>query len=286
MNILTFDIEEWFHLLDCDSTRSEEQWKNYEVRIHKNVNRILEILERHKTRATFFIIGWVARTYPEVVRKIAENYQIGCHTMNHQLVWQQTPDEFRADVESGIKLLEDITGKPVEVFRAPGFSIRESEAWAFETLSELGVKWDCSVFPAHHAHGGMPSYNRALPSIIRYKGVDMKEFPVSYKTIGGKHIVFQGGGYFRLCPYGLIKRWSKQADEYMLSYLHPRDLDPGQPMIKDLPLSRKFKSYVGLKGAQAKLERWLKDFDFIDIADADKQINWEKAPVVQLDAIN
>lgn len=282
MNILTFDIEEWFHLLDCDDTRGQKMWEKFEVRIHDNVDRILDILNRHSTRATFFIIGWIAKTYPEVVKKIAERYQIGCHTMNHQLVWQQSREEFRDDVDSGIKLLQDITGKPVEAFRAPGFSIRESEAWAFEILNDLGVKWDCSVFPAKHAHGGMPSYNRAIPSIISYNGINMKEFPVSYKTIVGKHIIFQGGGYFRLCPYTLIKRWSKQTDEYMLSYLHPRDLDPGQPMIKSLPVSRKFKSYVGLKGAQAKLERWLNDFKFVDIAEADQQVDWEKAPKVIL----
>ena len=157
MNILTFDVEEWFHLLDFDATRTEAEWGNYEVRIHDNVDRILDILDRTNTKATFFIIGWVAKTYPEVVKKIAAKYQIGTHTMNHQLVWQQTPEQFREDVDSSIKLLQDITGQPIEGFRAPGFSIRESEPWAFESLSELGIKYDCSVFPAQHAHGGMAS---------------------------------------------------------------------------------------------------------------------------------
>lgn len=282
MNILTFDIEEWFHLLDCDDTRTEEQWKTYEVRIHENVDRILNILEESNTKATFFIIGWVARTYPDVVRRIAERYQVGCHTMNHQLVWQQTPQEFRDDVDSGIKLLQDITGQPVEVFRAPGFSIRESEAWAFETLGELGIKYDCSVFPAAHAHGGMPSFSTAGPAIIRRGGVELKEFPMSFKTLMGKHLVFSGGGYFRLFPYSLIKRWSRQSGDYMLSYLHPRDLDPGQPMIKSLPATRKFKSYVGLKHAEAKLRKWVTDFKFVDIPQADNMTDWAKVPVYEL----
>lgn len=282
MNILTFDIEEWFHLLDCDDTRTEEQWKNYEVRIYDNVDRILNILEQTDTRATFFIIGWVARTYPDVVRRIASKYQVGCHTMNHQLVWQQTPQEFRDDVESGIKLLQDITGQPVEVFRAPGFSIRESEAWAFETLGELGVKYDCSVFPAAHAHGGMPSFSTHGPAIIRRGGAELKEFPIGFKTIMGKHVVFSGGGYFRLFPYSLIKRWSRQSGDYLLSYLHPRDLDPGQPMIKSLPVQRKFKSYVGLKHSEGKLRRWLSDFKFVDIPQADEMVDWSKAPVYEL----
>ena len=145
MNILTFDIEEWFHLLDCDATRTENEWQNYEVRIYDNVERLFRILEDTNTKATFFIVGWIAKTYPDLVKRIAEQYQIGCHTMNHQLVWQQTPEEFKADVEKGTKMLEDITGKKVECFRAPGFSIRESEAWAFEILANLGIQYDCSV---------------------------------------------------------------------------------------------------------------------------------------------
>lgn len=279
MNILTFDVEEWFHLLDFDATRTEAEWGKYEVRIYENVDRILDILERTNTKATFFIIGWVAKTYPDVVKKIAAKYQIGCHTMNHQLVWQQSRDEFREDVETGVKILEDITGKKVECFRAPGFSIRESEAWAFETLADLGIKYDSSVFPAHHAHGGMPEFYSAEPTQLSFRGGTMKEFPICYKTIAGKHIVFSGGGYFRLFPYPLIKKWSKEHEDYLLSYIHPRDLDGGQPVLEGLPLSRRFKSYVGVKGAGDKLEKWLQDFDFTDIATADSKTDWDNAPI-------
>lgn len=282
MNILTFDIEEWFHLLDFDATRTEAEWGKYEVRIHENVDRILDILDRTGTKATFFVIGWIAKTYPEVVRKISERYQIGSHTMNHQLVWQQTPDEFKADVESSIKLLQDITGKPVECFRAPGFSIRESEAWAFDILAEQGIRYDCSIFPAHHAHGGMPSYGKARPSIVRHGDVEMKAFPVSTKVIAGKNIIFSGGGYFRLAPYGIIKNWSRESGDYLLSYIHPRDLDAGQPMLEGLPAARKFKSYVGLKGAASKLEKYLTDFHFVDVGTAADMVEWASAPVVEL----
>lgn len=282
MNILTFDVEEWFHLLDFDATRTEEQWKDYEVRIYENMERIFQILEETDTKATFFVIGWIAKTYPDIVRKIAEKYQVGCHTMNHQLVWQQSRKEFRKDVETGVKLLEDITGKKVECFRAPGFSIRESEAWAFEVLSELGITYDSSVFPARHAHGGMPTFPKAAPTIIKYHGCELKEFPICYETIFGKHIVFSGGGYFRLFPYSFIKKWSMEHLDYLLSYIHPRDLDGGQPMLKGLPLVRRFKSYVGTKTAADKLRRWLKDFRFTDIATADRQIVWEDAPRLNL----
>ena len=279
---MTFDIEEWFHLLDCDATRTENEWKNYEVRIYDNVERLFRVLEDTHTKATFFIIGWIAKTYPDLIRKISEKYQIGCHTMNHQLVWQQTSKEFKADVEEGVKLLEDITGKKVECFRAPGFSIRESEAWAFEILSDLGIKYDCSVFPATHAHGGMPSYPKAAPGIIEYHGVQMKEFPVGFKTIAGKHIMFSGGGYFRLFPYPLIKKWTKESDDYLLSYIHPRDLDAGQPIIKSLSTARKFRSYYGLKGAEQKLSHWLSDFQFVDVEIADSMLDWSSVQRVIL----
>ena len=314
MNILTFDVEEWFHLLDFDATRNEEQWKNYEVRIYENVDRILDILESTDTKATFFIIGWVAKTYPDVVKKIAAKYQIGSHTMNHQLVWQQSREEFREDVSSSIKLLQDITGQPVECFRAPGFSVTDKEGWAFDILAELGIKYDCSVFPAHHAHGGMTGYGAPVPSLIKHGDTIMKEFPVTTKTIMGKKIIFSGGGYFRLVPYPLIKSWSAECANgyknhmvpriwhdnngnimlgvdglpvtrdvgYLLSYIHPRDLDAGQPMIKGLPLQRKFKSYVGLKGAAEKLRQYLKDFKFTDVKTAAENISWEKVPVVEL----
>ena len=179
-------------------------------------------------------------------------------------------------------MLEDITGTKVECFRAPGFSIRESEGWAFEILSDLGIKYDCSVFPAQHAHGGMPSYPKAAPGLIEYQGVQMKEFPVGFKTLAGKHIVFSGGGYFRLFPYPLIKKWSKESSDYMMSYIHPRDLDAGQPMIQSLPLARKFKSYVGLSGAEGKLRKWLIDFDLVDVETASSQIDWASVPVVKL----
>jgi len=282
MNILTFDVEEWFHLLDNDSTRSEKEWGNFEVRIYENMERIFRILEDTNTKATFFIIGWIAKTYPEIVKQIAEKYEIGSHTMNHQLVWHQSPDEFRQDTESSIKLLEDITGKKVKYFRAPGFSIRKSESWAFETLSDLGIEIDCSVFPAHHAHGGIPAYGHAVPKIIRHGDTEIKELPICAKEIKRHQLIFSGGGYFRLLPYWMIKRLTKGSKEYLLSYIHPRDLDAGQPMIAGLPWERRLKSYVGLKGAERKFRRWLCDFKFKDIAEANRDIDWDSVPRIIL----
>lgn len=313
MNILTFDVEEWFHLLDFDRTRTESDWNKYEVRIHDNVDRILDILDKTNAKATFFIIGWIARTYPEVVKKIAAKYQIGSHTMNHQLVWQQTPQQFHDDLETSVKLLQDITGQPVECFRAPGFSIRESEGWAFDSLAELGIKYDCSVFPAHHAHGGTPTYGPPVPKTIVHNGISLKEFPVTTKNIMGKPIVFSGGGYFRFFPYSLLKPWTRKCANgyrdhmvpvhvldnmgnqvfhdnqpltrnvgYLLSYIHPRDLDPDQPVLEGLPWKRRFKSYVGVGSAAIKLRQYLEDFRFTDVETASSSICWEKVPIFEI----
>ena len=282
MNILTFDVEEWFHLLDFSATKNEEQWSKYEVRIHENMERIFQILDKHNTKATFFIIGWIAKTYPEVVRRIAEKYEIGSHTMTHQLVWQQSPAEFKHDVEASIKLLQDITGKPVKYFRAPGYSIRKSEAYAFETLADLGIEIDCSVFPAKHAHGGMPGFPATGPCIIEHNGTKIKELPISLGKVAGKNIIYSGGGYFRLFPYSLIKRLTAKNSSYNMAYLHPRDLDGGQPKLQGLPLVRRFKSYVGTSNAAGKLSQYLSDFEFTDIATANERIEWEKAPVIKV----
>lgn len=303
MNILTFDIEEWFHLLDNESTKTINEWKNYEVRIHQNMERIFNVLERTKTKATFFCLGWIAETYPEVVKEIIERgYDVGTHTRMHQLVYEQTPAEFEQDLEYSIKTLEDITGQKVKYFRAPGFSITENEKWAFEILVKHGIEVDCSIFPAPRAHGGFPSYKSPVPSIIKLSnksseiasphrpspppsggvsGGSLLELPINYTSVLSKPIIYSGGGYFRLFPYPFIKKWTKEAD-YVMSYLHPRDFDAEQPVIKELSTFRKFKSYVGLKGATSKLEKWLTDFEFVDIQTAVKQIDWNQVPMVEI----
>ena len=282
MNILTFDIEEWFHILDNDSTKTAREWKKYESRVHRNVERIFSILENHQVKATFFCVGWIAETYPEIVREIvSRGYEVGTHTRMHQLVYEQTLEEFNKDVEFSVKTLEDIIGQKVKYFRAPGFSIREDNKWAFEVLVENGIEVDSSIFPAPRAHGGFPTYTEPVPSLLRYKGIELKEFPINYINLLRNPVIYSGGGYFRLFPYSLIKRWTAQSD-YVMTYLHPRDFDASQPVIQELSLFRKFKSYVGLKGTEKKLNQWLTDFQFIDISTAVKMIDWERVPVVEV----
>jgi polysaccharide deacetylase family protein (PEP-CTERM system associated) len=282
MNILTFDIEEWFHILDNDTTKTEKNWINYESRIHKNMEKIFDILESTNTKASFFVLGWIAEKYPEIIRSISEKgYEIGSHSTMHQLVYQQDKNQFQKDVDRSVKTLEDISGEKVKMFRAPGFSITENNKWAFEVLYELGIEIDSSIFPAKRAHGGLPNYGTSSPSILQYNGVQLKEFPINTKTILGKTIIYSGGGYFRIIPYYLMKKWTIE-DDYIMSYFHPRDFDASQPIIQSLSLHRKFKSYVGLKNAESKLEKWLTDFEFLDVKTADNLINWETVKRVDL----
>lgn len=279
MHVLTIDLEEWFHLLDFDATRGEEQWSRYEVRIYENTERILTLLEDSGTKATFFVIGWIARQYPDLVRKIAEKYRLGTHTENHQLVWQQKPEEFKRDLVDSIHRLEDISGKRCEVFRAPGFSIRPSEAWVFDMLAESGIRYDSSIFPARASHGGWPGFPADGPVRIATRTSDIKEFPMPCRTLAGHPFVFSGGGYFRLFPYSLIRKWTDDSS-YNLAYIHPRDLDKGQPVLQGLPPIRRFKSYYGLASAESKLRRYLSDFSFTDIHTAAETVDWEAVPSI------
>lgn len=275
MNILTFDIEEWFHILDNDSTKTVNEWKNYEPRIHANVERILDVLETRKVKATFFCLGWIAEMYPEIIKEIvSRGYEVGTHTTMHQLIYEQNPEIFAKDIDRSVKVLEDITGQKVRYFRAPGFSIREDNKWAFEILVSAGIEIDSSIFPAPRAHGGFPSYGASEPTILKYNGGALKEFPISYSTLFGKPVVYSGGGYFRLFPYFFIKHWAKKTS-YLMTYFHPRDFDALQPTIPSLSCLRTFKSYVGLSTAFHKFQKLLDDFEFVDIAEADKQINWK-----------
>jgi polysaccharide deacetylase family protein (PEP-CTERM system associated) len=282
INILTFDIEDWFHLLDHDATKNQNSWGQYESRIHSNMDRIFQVLESTNQKATFFCMGWMAKTYPEVIREIiTRGYEIGSHSNFHQLVYEQSPKEFKSDLECSVKTIEDIIGQKVLYYRAPGFSITEQNKWAFEILHEQGIEIDCSVFPAARSHGGFPSFNIQEPALIKYNGITIKELPINYHSVLSKPIIYSGGGYFRLIPYFIIKKWSKKSN-YVMTYFHPRDFDAHQPMIHDLSLSRKFKSYVGLKGVTQKLDTWLKEEEFIDISTANSVVNWERVPIVNL----
>jgi polysaccharide deacetylase family protein (PEP-CTERM system associated) len=282
MRILTFDIEDWYHFLEHRSTRNEIQWEHYEPRVRQNTANILEFLERNGQKATFFIIGWVAKQNPGLVKSIADaGHEIGMHSYAHQLIWQQTPDEFRQDLLRNIGVLQDQLGYKVDLYRAPGFSVKRTNLWALDVMAEAGITKDSSIFPAARAHGGMPSFPHNFPCTIERNGIAIKEFPVNYNSIAGLRTVLTGGGYFRFWPYKLIRYYTDRSS-YVMSYFHPRDFDSKQPFLGDLGPYRRFRAYYGLKDAQQKFERWITEYSFTDLRSADAAIDWTKSPIVKL----
>ena len=282
MNVLTFDIEEWFHILDNNSTKTEKEWTNYESRIHSNMDKIFNLLDNTNQKATFFVVGWIAEKYPEVVDKIDKyGFEVGSHTHLHQLMYEQSWKEIKKDLEKSIDTIQSITGKKVRAFRAPGFSITQKNKWVFEILAENGITHDSSIFPAGRAHGGFPSFSEAKPTKIEIKGYQIKEFPINTASIFGKKWIFSGGGYFRLTPYSLIEHWTKSSN-YVMTYFHPRDFDPNQPVIKELSTFRKFKSYIGLKSSLNKLNKWITKFEFTDLEGIDSKLDWKKTKIIKI----
>jgi peptidoglycan-N-acetylglucosamine deacetylase len=282
MNILTFDIEEWFHILDNDSTKTEKEWSNFEYRLDSNMDRIFELLERKNQKATFFCLGWVSREFPHILKKIdSYGYEIATHSDKHQLAYEQNKNDFKNDLEISIKSIEDTIGKKVTSYRAPGFSVKEENKWVFEEIINQGIEIDCSIFPAKRSHGGFESYGEDTPSILEINDKTLKEFPINLFKFSNKNMIFSGGGYFRLLPYPIIK-YMMNNSKYVMTYFHPRDFDANQPMIKELSRFRKFKSYYGLNSSFEKLERLITDFKFIDINEANNIIDWNNVPKVKI----
>jgi len=280
MKILTFDIEEWFHILDNDATKTEAEWEGFESRIHGNMDKIHGMLGHQK--ATFFCLGWVARKFPEVLKEIdRRGHEIATHSDLHQLAYEQNRQTFEQDLERSIKSIEDVIGKKVRAYRAPGFSLMEQNKWVFEVLMKNGIEIDASIFPAERSHGGFAQFGHAEPCWIDIDGMRMKEFPINLSSFAGKNLIFSGGGYFRLFPYPLLDLMTKNSD-YVMTYFHPRDFDAEQPMVPGLNFIRKFKSYYGLKGCLSKLDKLIKKHEFVDIRTAEASIDWEKAKVVKL----
>ena len=280
MNILTFDIEDWFHILDNESTKSPTQWGNFESRLEYSLELIFDVLNQTNQKATFFCFGYIARKHPQLVRKIIDQgYEIGSHSDLHQLVYEQSPKTFKEDLEQSLKTLEDIAGQKIRFYRAPGFSITKETPWAFDMLAEIGIEVDCSIFPAKRAHGGVIGKSLGKPFVLSRNSYEIKELPMSTLNILGTSIVFSGGGYFRVVPYRLIKYLFNQSG-YNMTYFHPRDFDSNQPVLKDLSVIRRFKSYYGISSAKDKLVSLLSDFSFIDISTAVEIIDWDKAQKV------
>lgn len=279
MNILTFDIEDWY----CHDVESgNKDWGNLECRIYEGVDRILDSLAERNLKGTFFIVGWLAEHHSSVIKKIAQaGHQIGCHTYQHELLTNFNRDQLFEDTRKAKCIIEDAIGAEISAFRAPAFSITRDNLYAFDVLGELGFTIDCSIFPTKRDFGGMPDYGASEPRIIEHNGYQFKEFPINPGKMLGREIVFSGGGYFRLFPYPLIKKLTSNQ-EYTMTYFHPSDFDPGQPDMPHLSSRQRIKNRIGLQSAYGKYLRYISDFDFVNIKQAEELIDWNKIPVVKL----
>jgi polysaccharide deacetylase family protein (PEP-CTERM system associated) len=281
MKVLTIDFEDWFHILDHPSTAHPSSWEKMESRIEKNTYRLLELLEEKNQKATWFILGWAAKKYPALLKEISLKHDLGIHSVNHELLFTLTRHQVFEDISTCKKIVEDIAGKKINSYRAPGFSFTGKTTWLIEILSQTGIEIDCSVFPASRNHGGYPDFPERNPCRIRYGDSEVREFPMTAFSFLGKQIVYSGGGYFRLMPYGLINSFIKKSG-YAMTYFHPRDFDRDQPVLNDLSLRRKLMSYVGLKNSFLKLKRLLTDHKFVTVNEASRNIDWNSMPLIDL----
>ncbi|PAU81220.1 polysaccharide deacetylase family protein [Halovibrio salipaludis] len=269
-NALTIDVEDYFHVAALSEAISPDDWPNTEYRCEANTDRILELFDAHHARGTFFVLGWVADRSPALIRRIADaGHEIASHGYSHQLVYNQTPEVFREETVRSKHLLEDITGQPVTGYRAASYSITNESRWALDILAESGFTWDSSIFPVRHDRYGMPGTSRWPYRLTTDKGHELVEFPLSTLQFGSTTVPIAGGGYFRLFPYW-FSRWglgslNRQGRSFIF-YLHPWEIDPGQPRF-NVSWFSKFRHYNNLEKCEARLESLLQDFDFTTVTD-------------------
>ncbi|WP_321413116.1 XrtA system polysaccharide deacetylase [uncultured Desulfobacter sp.] len=269
INLLTFDIEDWFHILDLPGTNSADQWKELESRVKKNTNKILDLLDQYQTKATFFILGWIAERHPDLVLEIyKKGHEVASHGYGHQMVTSLSKNEFRQDLLKSREILKNITGEYPVSYRCPGFSITRENDWALEEIAKCGFLYDASIYPGKHGHGGHPLFDSKIVK-VQFKATknELVEFPVSVASILGKEMCFSGGGYLRLLPLFLIQRKFNEfatADKSVVTYLHPREFDPNGPKL-DMPLKRKFRSYVNVNSAEKKMICLLQKYNFTSL---------------------
>lgn len=292
MNILTFDIEEWYIEQAFHGARSEK-YREFDTYL----SSILDLLEKEGKRATFFCLGKIASLFPDVVKRIASRgHEIGCHSDKHLWITKMTPKEFLGDTQAAIDSLEQCIGTKVLSYRAPAFSIGLANASAFETLAQCGIERDASVFPAARDFGGFADFGTQKPCIIKSPGMELKEFPIPLATFFGHKMAYSGGGYFRFFPLSFV-RHEMQAADYSMTYFHIRDLLPDRTgllsredyehyFLERGTLFNRGKRYVksnlGKKSANQKLMQLIGETDFVDVAQADREIDWKSAEVIDL----
>lgn len=292
MNILTYDIEEWA-LAKAGGYGTPEKYAEYDAFL----NRILDVLDIRSFKATFFCTGMMAKDFPEVVKLIhSRGHEIGCHSNAHTWMNKMTEAKASEDTHAAVSSLEQCIGQKVMSYRAPAFSIGESNKWMFEILANEGIIGDSSVYPAARDFGGFPAFASQEPCIVQYAGISLKEYPISMTTILGKQMAYSGGGYFRFFPLGFVRGRMAKSD-YTMCYFHINDLLPekgGVPTreryeayykepgtIKNRYF-RYFKENIGKKDAWKKLERLLVMDSFVSILQAENTIDWNNCQIIKI----
>ena len=292
MNIVSFDIEEWYIEKKFNGGH-KDRYQMFDTYL----KRILDLLDEKRIHATFFCLGKIATDFPEVIRLIAEKgHEIGCHSNEHMWLTKMNPEQLRIDTHDAIAALEDVSGQKIVSYRAPAFSIGEENKWAIEILTSEGIERDASIFPAKRDFGGFAQFPTDSPAYICYNGIQIKEFPICLTKIAGKEIAYSGGGYFRFFPYSYVRK-QILASKYAMTYFHIGDLihnkegvmsrneyeeyfkEPGT--LKNR-LVRYVKATLGTKGAFDKMSKLIDEVPFVSLAKADQMLNWEETSVIKL----
>jgi len=267
-HFFTVDVEEYFQVKALESAVCREEWISRPSRLPRSIDALLERLDRSKVSGTFFVLGWIAEHRPEVVLAIAAaGHEIACHGFWHERVTSLDPDRFREDVRSSKQELENLIGAEVVGYRAPSFSIIPGWEWAFDVLIEEGYRYDSSLFPIRRRGYGYPNAPR-IPHVIQRTGGRLAEFPLATTSVLGYPVPAAGGGYLRQFPLAIIRRAFREASERRepaTFYIHPWEIDPGQPRPPVSPLNR-LRPYRGLDGTLARIDRLLEEFSFGTIA--------------------
>jgi polysaccharide deacetylase family protein (PEP-CTERM system associated) len=282
VNAFTVDVEDYFHVAALAPAVTPESWASRESRVERNTEVLLGLLAEHGVRGTFFVLGWVAERSPTLVRRIAEaGHEVACHGYSHRLIYRQSQEEFRQETLRAKHGLEDILGQAVRGYRAASFSITRESLWALDVLIDAGFEYDTSIFPIRHDRYGIPGASPRLGPITAPSGRTIVEFPMSAARFLGVQVPVSGGGYFRILPYGVtragLRQINRRAGRPFMFYLHPWEVDPGQPRIRVGAWSR-FRHYTNLSRCEARLRRLLRDFAFAPAIDVLQQCGAHRLP--------
>jgi polysaccharide deacetylase family protein (PEP-CTERM system associated) len=271
LNVLTVDVEEYFHPSEVQRSAPVSSWSAYPSRVESQVKATLDLLSRHNVKSTFFVLGWIAEQHPHVVRQIvAAGHEIGCHSYAHRLVFDLTPAEFACDTKRAIKAIEDACGVTPRSYRAPSYSITRRSMWALDILAECGITHDSSIYPVNHDRYGISGFPRHTHVLNTLAG-PLVEVPVATVQLSGQRVSPVGGGaYLRLLPYRYtgagIRRLNQVENEPACIYFHPWELDDKQPRMTKGVLAR-LRTYNGLRTMARKIDRLLTEFRFGRIMD-------------------